>query len=430
MNILMLNQDWFAKELREAGHKVATCGLATNLEIIFDQPLVPISQVIRENLGGEEPDLFIFHDNSAPVVFTGIDARDTPFLFYSVDTHHHSELHRAFLPAVDHMLVAQRDYIPILEGVDREVPVEWFPLWASCYVEPAQPKQYGASFVGTLNPTLHPERVEFFDKLKKAVDIELMQGDFRKIFASSQIVVNQTVKGDLNFRVFESMICGAMLLTERSENGLLELFKEDQQLALYKKGDVKEAADKISYYLNHPEEAARIAAAGRAEILANHLPANRAKRILEIASSLAPRKKQKYRAWMRNYYALGERLKKFDNGLRCKSILHAAEMTRMALLHGELFEEDDCFYLVQMCSVLDQISEYRVGATILEEVNEQFPNFALLKLSRIRSYLNRGERQQALLLAKDFSEDSPDSVFQNAERVVSELLRLGDGQQP
>jgi len=426
----MLNQDWFARELREAGHKVTTCGMATNLEIIFDQPLIPISQVIEENLGGKEPDLIIFHDNSAPIVFTGIDACEIPFLFYSVDTHHHFELHRAFLPAVDHMLVAQRDYIPLLGGVDREVPVEWLPLWASCYVEPSPVKQYGASFVGTLNPNLHPERVEFFDKLKETVDVELMQGDFRKIFASSKIVVNQTIKGDLNFRVFESMICGAMLLTERSENGLLELFEEDRQLVLYKKGDVKEAADKISYYLNHPDEAARIAAAGRAEVLANHLPANRAKRILEIASSLTPRKKSQYRAWMRNYYALGERLRKFDHGLRCKSMLHAIEMTRLALSTGEQFEENDCFYLVQICSVFDQASNYRVGTTILEEVNEQFPNFALLKLSRIRSYLNRGERQQALLLARELSDDSPDSVFQNAEKVVSDVLKMGEGQQP
>ncbi|MFP6688354.1 MAG: glycosyltransferase [Alphaproteobacteria bacterium] len=65
-------------------------------------------------------------------------------------------------------------------------------------------------------------------------------------------------------RIFEIMAAGGMVLTDRlaPQFGLSHLFREGEHLAAY--GSIGELLEKIEHYLDHPEEAARIAAAGEA----------------------------------------------------------------------------------------------------------------------------------------------------------------------
>ena len=170
MFILLLNQDWFQTELRELGHRVETVGLGKHLDITIPAPLIHIDSICREHFDGEFPEVVVIHDNSAPVCIVGLEERDIPTIFYSVDAHHHYELHGDLGKVFDYMLVAQRDYIaPMKELCDA--PMEWMPLWASMYVEPEEEKEFGAVFVGSLKRKLNPERVDFFEALQKKTDI-------------------------------------------------------------------------------------------------------------------------------------------------------------------------------------------------------------------------------------------------------------------
>jgi hypothetical protein len=256
VNILVLNQDWFVSEFREAGHRVLTVGTGKNMELRLDKPLYHIQQIREMMPEPWEPDLIIAHDNSAPIIITGLEEVPCPTIFYAVDTHHHAELHT---------LVAHKDYIAKFTDRGFEAP-EWMPLWASVYVEPAKVKEIDAVFVGTLNPELNPERVVFFEALQKRVPITVTTGAFWEIFPKSEIVVNQTVKADLNFRVFEAMMCGVVLLTERIGNGLLELFHENEELVLYERNNVEDCAKKIEWLLNDRPLCKRIAEASRAAV--------------------------------------------------------------------------------------------------------------------------------------------------------------------
>jgi spore maturation protein CgeB len=72
--------------------------------------------------------------------------------------------------------------------------------------------------------------------------------------------VRSGVEDKTTTRTYEIPACGAFMLHERT-NEVLQLFEEGKEVACF--GSAEELADKIDYYLAHPEERASIAAAGR-----------------------------------------------------------------------------------------------------------------------------------------------------------------------
>jgi len=303
------------------------------------------------------------------------------------------------------------------------------PLWAPKYYEPAPQKKYGAVFVGTLDPDLNPARVEFFEKLSARTEVLIMQGSYPDIFPHSEIVINQTVKGDLNFRIFESMMCGALLLTERSGNGLLELFEDGKHLITYQKNNVEEAAEKIEYYLAHPEEARRIAAAGREEILARHCSRHRAERIEEILTTIYKKSTSGKRyPWMMNFWALSRRLATLDIALSKKALLIALRVAELGLKQKEPINQEEAITLVHACARYDWIMHCDGGEVLLRKMIDQYPEQSIFCLAVIRAHLNRGEIKQAEMLASALIEQPVAVTFQAAEKVMESVFLTDEEQ--
>lgn len=427
MKILVLNQDWFVPELREAGHTVATCGFAENMEFRIEVPLVHIDNLIR--YVGFEPDRILVHDNSSPIGVTGLEESQVPVVFYSVDTHHHWELHRELYNLVDLMLVAQRDYLPKFEELGHH-PL-WLPLWASRYVEPIPHKAYGAVFVGTLNRKLNPQRVEFFELLQQRCPLLCTSGDWASIFATSQLVVNQTVRGDLNFRVFEAMMSGALLLTERSGNGLLELFRDGEHLITYEKHSVDEAAEKIRSALADPATAARIAQQGRDEVLRAHLPVHRAQYLLTLLERVEKRSSStRFIAAMANYASLGITMERLKMHGPARAYLAAVRALEQSLDHNEEVREALAAVAVFACARYESYMTSGAGDAILHRLAERFPQLPIFGLARVRSHLNRGEFAEAERWARRVCSDvPPSSLFHTAEAVIRRVIQELSGRQ-
>lgn len=422
MRILVFNQDWFVSEFRAAGHEVVTCGLSEHLDVPFAAPVLSYEAALKQLPAGFEPDLVLVHDNSAPVIIHGLERVACPTVFYAVDTHHHTELHCYLSHLFDYTLIAQKDYLP--DFAKRGcVPPEWMPLWASQYVEPVLQKEYGAVFVGTLNPRLNPGRVKFFDALKQRIPLLCLTGEWWKIFPRSQLVINQTVKGDLNFRVFEAMICGAALLTEQSGNGLNELFVPGRHLFTYEKDNVDQAAAIISDLMSDLPRCRAVAEAGRAEILRSHMIANRAARMLEVIQTC--RKRESRCRWfgaMINQQTLSFRLRKLDLLLSQKALIEGMRILEEAMQRGEEMTDEISFYAVWQALDYDRLLKSRAGSDLLQKLHEAYPDQHLLAAAALRDLLNSGQMEKARALARRVFEGEPEEAFKIAEESIAVVL--------
>lgn len=422
MKIIIFNQNWFAHELRSLGHDVITCGFEPHLEFQIPRRMNNIADVLN-SIGGPKPDAILWHDNSMPVLLmSGFDSCEVPTIFYSVDTHHHHDIHSFIAPLFDHILVAQKDYLKVF--ADSGSPTSWFPLWAPRFVEAKSEKRFSSTFVGNLIPELNPRRVAFFEALRKKIPIHIAHGDYWEIFPYADIIVNQTVKGDLNFRVFEAMMCGAALLTERSPNGLFDLFEENKHLITYEPDNVDDAAAKVNELLANPTHMRSIARAGREMILNNHMAIHRAKAIENLCANLtkrAPREDRHYISMMNN--VVMNKINRKSNSTTCP---HAASYALIAaeagLAAGAPITPTQTSYLIGACSSFDSLTKTNLGELLLSAFHARIPHNPMLTLAMIRTLLNKGERLQAERLAVTLDPSNPERIFTEAEKTVSNIL--------
>jgi len=92
-------------------------------------------------------------------------------------------------------------------------------------------------------------------------------------------IVKGASQGDfVTTRTYQIPACGGFMLHERNPE-LLELFTEGKEVACFE--SAAELAEKIDYYLAHPEERAAIARAGHARCVPAHSYTNRMQALLD-----------------------------------------------------------------------------------------------------------------------------------------------------
>lgn len=421
MNILLVNQNWFAEEFRAAGHDVIVTGFGRDFEVKQTTPLIHVDSIVKSLPRPFDPDLIIAYDESSPLYVTGLNETSIPTIFYSVDTHHHAHMHAYVAHVFDETVIAQKDYASAFEALG--IVPHWLPLWASRFVEASQEKQHDVCFIGNMDRALNPERVNFFEALQREVPMLITQGEYWRFFPHSEVVVNQTVKGDLNFRVFEAMMCGPALLTERQGNGLLELFREDEHLITYEKNNVKDAREKIEALLADRARCRRIANAGREEILARHLPQHRAETILELAA-VVKKRSHPLRCFgaLVNFSALSHSFDRVDEALSTRALVAALRAAEEGVDRGEPCTAEIACHLVRCALNYDRRLNCLTGYDLIRRFDEAYPQLAIFTLARLRFLLNRGERDEALKLAAKIEGDATEA-FVTAERVISSLLQ-------
>lgn len=108
-----------------------------------------------------------------------------------------------------------------------------------------------------------------------------------KIYSATRIVIMvhyQDMKGDVpcyqaSPKVFEALACGAFLVVD-DQRDVLSLFESGRHLVVYH--NHKELKEIVSYYLEHPDEARKIAQQGRNYVLENHTFRQRVDEMLKI----------------------------------------------------------------------------------------------------------------------------------------------------
>ncbi|MGG6269252.1 glycosyltransferase family protein [Leptolyngbya sp. AN03gr2] len=130
-------------------------------------------------------------------------------------------------------------------------------------------KIYDVVFRGSQS-SHHVQRTRLLQFLQQSgVEVDIAQKpyiDCLEDYTKAHIVLNFSLNGDTNRRVYEVLMAGGFLLTDRLsvQSGLFSLFEEGVHLECY--NNEAELLEKIEYYLQHPDQAAQIAAAGHQKL--------------------------------------------------------------------------------------------------------------------------------------------------------------------
>ena len=280
-------------------------------------------------LAGWEPDVLVVADKSRPPFVLGMEAFPCLTLFYAVDTHIHS-WYPWYAQGFDACLVSLRDHLPLFGpagagGKARLTPelVRWFPAFAPDLPTPAEspaatpasepvPREWDCLFVGTVDPERTPRRQKFMDELGRRLPVVLKRGDYRALYPRARVVLNYCELGDLNFRVFEALGCGACLVTPRVDHGLSDLFCEETHFLAYEPDNLDAAEAAIRRALGDAELRAALASQGLEAVNAAHRAAHRARAFTSFVLSLPPSLPQRRQAeaanirrdWLRPIYLL------------------------------------------------------------------------------------------------------------------------------
>lgn len=269
--IAWLGREYFARSLEDSGWRV--------LVHSYHEPRVFVWEDIVALCGGP-PDVLVLGDRSHPPPFLGLESYPCLTVFYSVDSHIHA-WHPLYAQAFDACLVSLKDHLPSFsQGRLTTEETLWSPAYALNPEQmpwtPREP-EWDVLFAGTVDRQTTPVRADFLARLQRLLPgLAVRQGYFLELFPQGRVILNVAERGDLNFRVFEALAMGKPLLTPRTGNGLLDLFRDGADLLTYAPDDEADCAAKARWLLDHPAEAQAMGRAGLAKVDASHRAAHRA----------------------------------------------------------------------------------------------------------------------------------------------------------
>ena len=115
--------------------------------------------------------------------------------------------------------------------------------------------------------------------LKK--DIWKLGNEMVKTINGYKIHFNKTLSNDINYRIFETMGCNTLLLTNNTEN-INTFFKDMENIVIY--NNENELFDKLSLLSSDSDLINKISNAGHDLVRNNHTYDNRADVLLKIIS--------------------------------------------------------------------------------------------------------------------------------------------------
>lgn len=224
-----------------------------------------------------------------------------PNAYWIADSHLGYDYRLRRAKQFDHVFVSHKPSIAKLvsDGVSYE-KIHYMPWAAEPDVYRPVPiiEKWDWCFIGHLNNDFRVDLIDRFCKEWPVGDrgylgwrMPQFQGhcvldDVAKKFSQSRIVLNEAIRDDLNMRVFETLACKRLLLTEDIP-AVRDHFENGKHLVLFK--SIDEAVEKTRFYLANDKQRNAIAQAGYDEFLSKHTYHHRAREILKTCLNWEPK---------------------------------------------------------------------------------------------------------------------------------------------
>ncbi|WP_319759084.1 glycosyltransferase [Maridesulfovibrio sp.] len=294
MKIVTLESDFLASSFLELGHDVFYIRWGDepaedNNFLQVNRPLFYKDLLTVFDKYSFQPDLVLWHDvGNIPRVW-GLEALPCPTVGFFVDSYC-NPWHVPYSYAFDCSLVAQKNAVPFFHEDDFPKLNKWFPLFFNKRraFNDSTKRDIPVCFVGTVDNKQNILRKKFLDEFSKYCPILVKQGAYQPLFARSKIILNQSAAGELNYRTFETAACGAAVLTEDCDNGLLDLFSPGENiLPLYERGNARHAAEIALEALSNEKKLAEISREGERLVNEKHSSLARAQELLDSIDSFS-----------------------------------------------------------------------------------------------------------------------------------------------
>jgi len=257
--------------LRHLGHEV--------LEILPPPGVTDVRTILAPH--DFAPDFLLQTEVLGPrVILAGLETLECRKVFLSVDTHLNAFWHARYGALFDAVATTQPSWAPKLRalGLRQVFELPWFGSLAPFKAFAA--RGHDVAFCGRIGPE-RPIRRRFADFLQRgfaaAIETDLPYDAMLGLFGDTRIVPNESIAGEINFRLFEAASLGCLVIAQAGPD-LGTLFEIGREILVY--SNALELADRLRHCLTRPAEAERMGRAARARVLAHHLPLHRAQTLL------------------------------------------------------------------------------------------------------------------------------------------------------
>ncbi len=238
------------------------------------------------------PDLVLQVENlGRRTLIQGLSDFDCPTVFWATDPHLNMHWHNSYAKLFDQVLSTQKSIVPSFkdEGLSD---VRWLPRFAYDMVSPpVADRKNDIAFVGRLSDQ-RPGRKWMIDFIKSlagdrpfSVEQSLSHRDMLALYQDTKIIPNESILGEVNFRLFEGASCGCLLLTQDLGDEQASLFEPGREIDTY--ADVVELGEKLKLYLGNDSLIQTMGQAAHERVQSEHLPIHRIERILQYAKDTA-----------------------------------------------------------------------------------------------------------------------------------------------
>ena len=239
-------------------------------------------------IGDFQADLLIQQETLGPrTLFVDLPALSCRKVFWSIDTHLNSFWHRYYARLFDLVCTTQKHWLPWLAR-ERFSSTLWLP-WHGVRRdrEPWEGRRAGMAFVGRLTPE-RPVRSWFVDWLGELGALRVRQdlgfADMLDFYGGSRLVPNESIFGEINFRLFEAASCGCAVLNPALP-GLEDLFEPGEEVAAYRDG--AELAAWVQRLQDDDVLARSMGLRAWERVRREHLPMHRAQRLMSAVDGMA-----------------------------------------------------------------------------------------------------------------------------------------------
>jgi hypothetical protein len=288
MNIVCVDYS-FTALLENLGHQVLSLRLQPGLTRLEGVPELSPKNAFR-------PDLFIQQERlGLRVILEGVQKLPCTTIFISVDTHLNLFWHRYYARLFDLTLTAHVSRFKRQSGdfgqsgfyarnVHRLRHCGDARLWRDF-----SRRRHDFSFCGVVDRH-RPVRSAMLELLGQHIPLHrpekpIARQEMLDMFSDTRVVPNESIAGEVNFRLFEGASCGCLVLGQEVGEDQDACFEPGREVILYAHG--LDLLEKAVFYQKNQRAAEKIARAAWLRVQTEHLPRQRVEELLATAEKWA-----------------------------------------------------------------------------------------------------------------------------------------------